>query len=73
MPITFYNMPKSQSLIRAAIYCRLVEVYFANVLYNGFIAANTPIIAYQYQSKLSSGFQSFAKVNIKPATLSFIN
>ena len=44
-------------------------IYLLNILYIGFIIAKTKITPYQYQSKLSSGFQSFAIIKTKAAEL----
>jgi hypothetical protein len=49
-----------------------LTIYFWNNFDTGFIAANTQMIPYQDQSKLSSGCQTFAIIRTKQATLSFI-
>lgn len=46
------------------------DAYFLSALYAGFTVTKTAIIVYQYQSKLSSGSQSFAIIKKKATTLS---
>jgi hypothetical protein len=45
------------------------QVIYFSILYIGFIIAETKITPYQYQSKLSSGFQSFAIIKTRAAEL----